>query len=145
ALGKEVFLDGVRKLALQTMDMLWMEHLEAMDYMRGSVNLRAYGQRDPLVEYKREGLRLFRDMQESTKAHFIELLPNIGVGAFAHEEQKLKEVHENARLIGDVARPADNASAGTIKREGEKVGRNDPCPCGSGKKFKKCHGATTQE
>ncbi|MCR4330807.1 MAG: preprotein translocase subunit SecA, partial [Patescibacteria group bacterium] len=83
ALGKEVFLDGVRKLALQTIDMLWMEHLEAMDYMRGSVNLRAYGQRDPLVEYKREGLRLFRDMQESTKSHFVELLPNIGAGAFA--------------------------------------------------------------
>ncbi len=145
ALGEEVFLDGARKLALQTIDMLWMEHLEAMDYMRSSVNLRAYAQRDPLVEYKREGLRLFRDMQESVKSHFLELVPNIGAGAFAHEEQKLKEVHENARLIGDVARPAENASAGTIKREGEKVGRNDPCPCGSGKKFKKCHGAAAQE
>ena len=145
-LGEEVFWDGVRKLALQTMDMLWMEHLEAMDYMRSSVNLRAYGQRDPLVEYKREGLRLFRDMQYSVKSHFMELLPNIGAGAFAHEEQKLKEVHENARLIGDVARPADNASAGTIKREGEKVGRNDPCPCGAKRpdgtpvKYKNCHG-----
>ena len=145
-LGEEVFWDGVRKLALQTMDMLWMEHLEAMDYMRSSVNLRAYGQRDPLVEYKREGLRLFRDMQDSVKSHFMELLPNIGAGAFAHEEQKLKEVHENARLIGDVARPTDNASAGTIKREGEKVGRNDPCPCGAKRpdgtpvKYKNCHG-----
>ena len=145
-LGEEVFWDGVRKLALQTMDMLWMEHLEAMDYMRSSVNLRAYGQRDPLVEYKREGLRLFRDMQDSVKSHFMELLPNIGAGAFAHEEQKLKEVHENARLIGDVARPTDSASAGTIKREGEKVGRNDPCPCGAKRpdgtpvKYKNCHG-----
>ena len=76
----------------------------------------------------------------------MELLPNIGAGAFAHEEQKLKEVHENARLIGDVARPTDNASAGTIKREGEKVGRNDPCPCGAKRpdgtpvKYKNCHG-----
>ncbi|MEK7152288.1 MAG: hypothetical protein AAB773_02545, partial [Patescibacteria group bacterium] len=91
-------------------------------------------------------LRLFRDMQDSVKSHFMELLPNIGAGAFAHEEQKLKEVHENARLIGDVARPTDNASAGTIKREGEKVGRNDPCPCGAKRpdgtpvKYKNCHG-----
>jgi len=147
ALGEEVFWEQARRLALQTFDMLWMEHLEVMDYMRSSVNLRAYGQRDPLVEYKREGLRLFREMQESVKYHIMELLPNMGAGAFAQEEQKLKEVHENARLIGGVARPKDGASAGTIKRDGEKVGRNDPCPCGkidptTGKplKYKKCHG-----
>jgi preprotein translocase subunit SecA len=87
-LGEEQFYGATRKLVLQVIDMLWMEHLEAMDYMRSSVNLRAYGQRDPLVEYKKEGTRMFKEMQESIKYHIIDLLPNIGAGAFAREAQK---------------------------------------------------------
>ncbi|MFC1721030.1 preprotein translocase subunit SecA [Patescibacteria group bacterium] len=144
AFGEEVFWETARKLALQVQDMLWMQHLEQMDYMRSSVNLRAYGQRDPLVEYKKEGLRLFRDLGESINAEIAHLLPNIGAGAFAREEQKLQEMRS------DIAVPQTSAAQANVENEvkevskpiinDSKVGRNDPCPCGSGKKYKKCHG-----
>lgn len=122
-LGEEEFTNTVQRLLLQITDMLWVEHLEMMDYMRGSVNLRAYGQRDPLVEYKKEGLRMFQEMEDSFIDHIARLLPNIGEGAFAPEEEKLTEVHENARLIGggDTASPSPPpAHVG-----GKKIGRND--------------------
>ncbi len=135
-LGADAFRENFRKLYLQVLDMLWVEHLEAMDYMRGSVNLRAYGQRDPLVEYKKEGLRLFRELEESTVQTVLRLMPNMGGVAESPEAVELKEVHESAQIIGS----ADSKGVpGTLR--GEKVGRNDPCPCGSGKKYKKCHGA----
>jgi preprotein translocase subunit SecA len=75
--GKERFLVVVRQLMLQTIDMFWVEHLEIMDYTRSSVNLRAYGQRDPLVEYKREGLRLFKEMQDAINAQILSLIPDL--------------------------------------------------------------------
>jgi len=149
-IGEENFYDAARKLVLQIIDMLWMEHLEAMDYMRSSVNLRAYGQRDPLVEYKKEGSRMFKDMQESVKFHIVELLPNIGAGAFAREEQKVREMRKDINFLGgssenqknsDAVATAPVTSSTPRKEDGTKVGRNDPCTCGSGKKYKKCHGA----
>ena len=146
-IGEESFYDAVRRLVLQIIDMLWMEHLEAMDYMRSSVNLRAYGQRDPLVEYKKEGSRMFKDMQESIKYHIVELLPNIGAGAFAREEQKVKEMRKDINFVGGSSENQQNqANTSAVKfaprkEDGTKVGRNDPCPCGSGKKYKKCCGA----
>lgn len=138
-LGESEFIVAARRMLLQTIDMLWVEHLEVMDYLRGSVNLRAYGQRDPLVEYKKEGLRMFKDMEESFEHHVRETLPQLGAGAFVREEQEMKEVHESARLIGG------NAASGSAAKQApasgvKKVGRNDPCPCGSGKKYKHCHG-----
>ena len=136
-LGDVAFREGFRKLYLQVLDMLWVEHLEAMDYMRGSVNLRAYGQRDPLVEYKKEGLRLFRELEESTVHTVLRLMPNMGGVMESPEAVDLKEVHEGAQIIGGSADSKGIASA----PRGEKVGRNDPCPCGSGKKYKRCHGA----
>ncbi len=145
-LGSGIFYDAARRLVLQIIDMLWMEHLEAMDYMRSSVNLRAYGQRDPLVEYKKEGLRMFKDMQESIKYHTIELLPNIGAGAFVEEEQRLEDKKESLNFIGGSSEnkqtetSTSNTNSSPVKKDGTKVGRNDPCPCGSGKKYKKCHG-----
>src|SRR3989344_5377555 len=81
-LGDAQFFALLRQLLLQTIDMLWVEHLEVMDYMRGSVNLRAYGQRDPLVEYRKEGLRLFKEMEETYIETVLRLLPNIGAEAF---------------------------------------------------------------
>jgi preprotein translocase subunit SecA len=145
-LGEEQFYDAVRRLVLQIIDMLWMEHLEAMDYMRSSVNLRAYGQRDPLVEYKKEGLRMFKEMQKSIKYHIIELLPNIDAGAFEREEQKVKEMRKDINFIGGSSENTQKISAVSSsttlrKSDGTKVGRNDQCPCGSGKKYKRCHGA----
>ncbi len=145
-LGEENFYGASRRLILQVIDMLWMEHLEAMDYVRSSVNLRAYGQRDPLVEYKKDGLRMFKEMQESIKHHIVELLPNIGAGAFAREEQKLKEKKEALNFLGGSSENKQTENITSVvsstlhKEDGTKVGRNDLCPCGSGKKYKKCCG-----
>jgi len=136
--GNEEFYNAARRLFLQTIDMYWVDHLEMMDYMRGSVNLRAYGQRDPLVEYKKEGLKMFKGMQESINGQIREMLPKIGAGAFKKEEEELKKTQENMRLIG-ASKTSDDKPKPVVAKE--EVGRNDPCPCGSGKKYKKCHGA----
>ena len=112
-------VEVLRRVILQTIDMFWLEHLEMMDYLRGSVNLRAYGQRDPLVEYKKDGLRYFRQMEESVK-------------------------HQVAEFVNalDLTRTPSPPSPSARRGLGEvrKVGRNEPCPCGSGKKYKHCHG-----
>ena len=109
-----------------------------MDYTRSSVNLRAYGQRDPLVEYKKEGLRLFKEMQAAINGKILDLLPHIAAGVVNQETVELKEVHEQAQTIGSGDGDKANAQASAPKKA--EVGRNDPCPCGSGKKYKKCHG-----
>jgi preprotein translocase subunit SecA len=120
--GEENFFKTVRFLMLQIIDMFWVDHLEMMDYMRSSVNLRAYGQRDPLVEYKNEGLRMFRQMEESIKRTLAEMVLRMGVQPIVRKEnQSFQPV------------------AGATRNKAQ-VGRNDPCPCGSGKKYKKCHG-----
>ncbi len=136
-LGEEEFYRIARIIMLQSIDMFWVDHLEMMDYLRGSVNLRSYGQRDPLVEYKREGLSLFKEMQGAINAQVISLLPHIGAGAFVAEEEKLKETQKGMKMAGAEGK-SDNSPV-QIKDKNE-VGRNDPCPCGSGKKYKKCHG-----
>ena len=134
-LGREMFLQAVRQLALQTLDTLWMEHLEAMDYLRGSVNLRAYGQRDPLVEYKKEGLRLYKDLEFSLFDTIFKHLERVAPAAVAFTPViDLSQIKEGGPESAQVS-PNDPASSVP------KVGRNDPCPCGSGKKYKNCHGA----
>ncbi|KKW12532.1 MAG: Protein translocase subunit SecA [Parcubacteria group bacterium GW2011_GWA2_49_9] len=156
-LGAE-FYPAISRLILQTIDLFWVEHLEVMDYLRGSVNLRAYGQRDPLVEYKREGLKLFKDMEENIVNQVLHVFPHVG-GAPIQEQVKLQEVHEQAQLIGSGDEESDAQHHGNIplnkggglgglsssrsepkNPDGSRIGRNDPCFCGSGKKYKKCHG-----
>ncbi len=145
--GREAFLSAVRIILLQTIDMYWVEHLEVMDYTRSSVNLRAYGQRDPLVEYKKEGLRLFREMNAAIKEQVARLIPHIQpvfngtpiASSTVPEGSSLKEVHENAQIIGAADSSSSKSNSQSIKKENE-PGRNDPCYCGSGKKYKKCHG-----
>ena len=135
-MGEEEFFKAERMLMLQIIDMFWVEHLEAMDYMRSSVRLRAYGQRDPLIEYKNEGLRMFRQLQYSIDEAVGKMALRAGAPMKA-EGQKMQEVHKSARLIG-----GNNQNQGVNQpTSGAKVGRNDPCPCGSGKKYKKCHGS----
>ena len=144
ALGGDFHLI-MRRVILQTIDMFWVEHLELMDYTRSSVNLRAYGQRDPLVEYKREGLRLFKEMEEAARAQVMRLIPNIVAGStslttgsiISTEQKNLREVERKAQEIGGSTSSPQAVFKGSDKKS---VGRNDPCPCGSGKKFKKCHG-----
>jgi len=153
--GREAFLSAVRIILLQTIDMYWVEHLEVMDYTRSSVNLRAYGQRDPLVEYKKEGLRLFKEMNAAMTAQVIKTIPHIvpvgqvqGAGGrvkgIGESQAQLKEVHESAQLIGDGDGSASLTSPSTLNPT-PSIGRNDLCPCGSGKKFKKCGALNTEE
>ncbi|MEX0916913.1 MAG: preprotein translocase subunit SecA [Candidatus Paceibacterota bacterium] len=118
-LGVDAFYNSARMVILQVIDTLWVEHLEGMDYLRGSVNLRAYGQRDPLIEYRKEGLRMFRELEASIDERILKTLPNIGGNAFVEEKKKLQEVHENARLIGQ------GSNAGASQKQGEKIGRNE--------------------
>lgn len=140
-LGDDVFLQVFRRLLLQSIDMFWVDHLELMDHLRGSVNLRAYGQRDPLVEYKKESLRLFREMNAAVLDNVIRIIPHVVSDAFRQEEERMKKVVEQAEIITQ-----DNK--GNSVPQGvavEKVGRNDVCPCGSGKKWKKCGEQNTEE
>ena len=124
-----------RSLCLQTFDMFWVEHLEQMDYLRSSVHLRAYVQRDPLVEYKKEGLRLFKQMESSIEETILNTMTRVDESVIKAEAQNQYEQIKNITLSdgsNEQSTPRVNAS---------EVGRNDPCPCGSGKKYKKCHGA----
>ena len=113
-------------VALRTIDMLWMNHLEEMEALRDSVRLRAYGQRDPLVEYKNEGHKMFQNLLRMIEDNIVQMLFR---ASLTKEPQ-----YQTAQALQGGAPAFAKASAG------KKVGRNDPCPCGSGKKFKKCHG-----
>ena len=143
-LGDEAFFETVRRIVLYTNDALWMEHLEAMDYLRSSVNLRAYGQREPIVEYKKEGLAMFKEMEEVLKEQVFSLISTITEPAQGKEtqtRQTLVASHtEPSELGGPKVRPESDSDT-----RSENVGRNDPCPCGAinpatGEvyKYKKC-------
>lgn len=135
-LGEELFIEGARSLLLQIIDMSWANHLEMMEYMRSSVRLRAYGQRDPLIEYKNEGFKMFREMQESIKEHFSHMIFRMQITPAQERARHFHEHHPQAARIGQ----SNGLKQPSEKFSSEKVGRNDPCPCGSGKKYKKCHG-----
>jgi preprotein translocase subunit SecA len=132
-LGVEKFIEAFRNIYLQALDMLWVEHLEAMDHMRSSVNLRAYGQRDPLQEYKKEGLHLFRALEGTLHSQVLSIIPHIAEEIKTEEQKNLQEIHNQATLITNQAKGGESAQINA-----DKVGRNDPCPCGSGKKYKHC-------
>ena len=136
-LGIDQFYQSARMLYLQTIDMFWMEHLEGMEYMRSSVSLRSYGQRDPLVEYKKEGLRMYKQMEQSVTEEMYRLLPHLigpSMKVTEVEMKNLEAIKEGAQSLG-----AEDGSSKAASPD-QKIGRNDPCYCGSGKKFKHCHG-----
>lgn len=139
-IGEVTFFETVRRIALYTTDTLWMEHLEAMDYLRGSVNLRAYGQREPIVEYKKEGLFMFKEMEEAFKEQTASLIStintdvvqNIQIETSSDTKQTLVTSHNEPSELGGVKEklsqePFLRGQVGGIKE----VGRNDPCPCGA--------------
>ncbi len=115
-LGSTGFVQAIRHIILQTIDMFWVEHLEAMDYLRSSVNLRAYGQRDPFVEYKREGLMLFKSLIHSINTQVMSLLPNIGEVKESSDTKPLNTIESDARGI---------LGTDTVQSVGDKKGRND--------------------
>jgi preprotein translocase subunit SecA len=130
---KEAVRHVFRVMLLQVVDTLWMDHLDAMEYLRSSVNLRAYGQRDPLVEYKKEGLRMFKGLEATLRAELIAFIENVD-GFFATQQMQTPNQNDFVQVIPEVIeKPSTIVSAAD-----DKHGRNDPCPCGSGKKVKKC-------
>ena len=142
-IGDKAFLEVVRRIALYTTDSLWMEHLEAMDYLRSSVNLRAYGQREPIVEYKKDGLSMFKEMEKTFEDQVFSFVGSIDTDAVnvqaetGESRQTLVTSHAESSELGDKRDLPTNKI--------EDVGRNDPCPCGAinpstGEvyKYKKC-------
>ncbi len=114
----EHFNSVAKLISLRTLDMLWIEHLENMEYLRDSVRLRAYGQQDPLVEYKNEGHKMFRDLLSTMESMTA----------------------SNILKVGLTQTPQQPLNQPVRSKANQEIGRNDPCYCGSGKKYKKCHG-----
>jgi len=142
-LTTEVMRWHERMILLQVVDQNWKLHLLAMDDLKEGIGLRGYGQKDPLVEYKKESYLMFQDMMnriDQEALRFLYLMQPV------QEEEQVKEIERKQRKqqAEMILQGADDGSAAAVKtvvRTGEKVGRNDPCPCGSGKKYKKCCGA----
>ncbi|MEN9881301.1 MAG: hypothetical protein RLZZ308_484 [Candidatus Parcubacteria bacterium] len=132
--SKEAVRNIFRIMMLQVIDTLWMEHLDQMEHLRSTVNLRAYGQRDPLVEYKKEGLRAFRSLESTLHNELIVFLENID-GFFAAQQAQREESSGFVKVIPETASKQNDSG---IAHDKAKAGRNDMCPCGSGKKVKKC-------
>jgi preprotein translocase subunit SecA len=144
-LGEENMRQAEKVVALRTIDSLWLGHLEEMDYLRDSVKLRAYGQQDPLVEYKNEGRRMFEELIHAVEENIaktimqVELAPHPSTGS----GQDSLMNHQHVRYSGPASSTANSAPAqqgqgGQNAQSSPKIGRNDPCPCGSGLKYKRC-------
>ena len=137
-----------RQVMLQVLDNLWKEHLSNMDQLRQGIGLRAYAQKNPKQEYKRESFQLFEQLLDNIKYETIKFLSQLkiaGADELERMQQQRREQAEQANFQHDdssaLAEPAPAASSPQpATRQGPKVGRNDPCPCGSGKKYKQCHG-----
>ena len=127
----EQFREFERVILLKVIDKKWMDHIDDMDQLRQGVGLQAYGQRDPLVEYRMSGFDMFDEMSQNIKEETIRLLFHVRV------EQKV-EREQVANVTG--TNKDDSVQKGPVKRDTAKVYPNDPCPCGSGKKYKQCCG-----
>ena len=178
-IGREILQRVERDIMLQVVDQQWKDHLYSLDHLKEGIGLRGYGQRDPLVEYKKESFQMFQAMKDRVDEEIVSYLwrlrpvisedappvaavrqvprqslimnnpsadtPAFGAmpstfGATAAAQSQAAHRHhapQPARVGGD------DAEVKTVRHEGPKVGRNDPCPCGSGKKYKKCHGAAS--
>jgi preprotein translocase subunit SecA len=151
AVGEQVLRQFEKAVMLQTLDSHWKEHLASMDYLRQGIHLRSFAQKNPKQEYKRESFELFSDMLDNLKIEVISILSRVQV-----QEQKDVEAVEAQRRRAEAEKVFEHKSASavseaapeaqgeqkpqTVQRQGPKVGRNDPCPCGSGKKYKQCCG-----
>ena len=144
-----------KQIMLQVLDTLWKEHLATMDHLRQGIHLRAYAQKNPKQEFKRESFELFEELLTNLKYEVVKFLSHVQIQSrdeaeaierqrreAAAREQLAFQHAEAAGIAGDeqAAEGAEPATPGTFTREEPKVGRNEPCPCGSGKKYKQCHG-----
>ena len=152
-IGSEMMRRVEKGVMLEVLDSLWKEHLAAMDYLRKGIGLRGYAQKNPKQEYKRESFELFTDLLERVKFDVISRLSTMQIreepdlSEFEHHEQpEMEYQHDGVNALGDDGSSSDEADDDTenkaqpFVREGQKIGRNQPCPCGSGKKYKQCCG-----
>jgi preprotein translocase subunit SecA len=149
--GADVFKQVEKAIVLKTIDTLWMNHLDEIDYLREGIGLRGYGQRDPLVEYKREAFHLFSHLMDNVRSTVVKTIFKIALMPNQQQQMQMEAepknvqyqgAEENATQFG-AAQKEENGEAPAPQKpiiNDNKVGRNDPCPCGSGKKYKKCHG-----
>ncbi len=135
--GKELMDYLLKVIMLQAIDSHWKEHLLSMDHLKEGIGLRGYGQKDPVREYQREGYEMFMEMISEIKMDTLEKLCLVKI----QREEEVEEIRQQQKQDYILSRGEDVPASQTVKREGQKVGRNDPCPCGSGKKYKKCCGA----
>ncbi len=127
----------MKVIMLQAIDSHWKEHLLAMDHLKEGIGLRGYGQKDPVREYQKEGYDMFMDMIARVKEETVQKLCMVQI----RREEEVQQIEEKQRRDYVLSRGEDTPAPATVKREAAKVGRNDSCPCGSGKKYKKCCGA----
>lgn len=132
-LGSDTMRELERYIMLKIVDQKWMDHIDAMDQLREGIGLRAYGQRDPVIEYKFEGYEMFQDMIKNIQEDTLRYLFRVQVKAAPERRQKTYSMSYSHN---------DDAEKPQPVRKQKKIGRNAPCPCGSGKKYKKCCGRT---
>ncbi len=152
---KEYVRQFERGVMLQTLDNHWREHLAALDHLRQGIHLRGYAQKNPKQEYKREAFELFSGLLDVVKREVTEKLMLVRVQTEREVEQAAEQVehgpepknvqyhHADYEEALETAQAGDNTAVQPFVRQGQKIGRNDPCPCGSGKKYKQCHGRLT--
>ena len=162
--GKESFASFERSITLQMLDQHWREHQAALDHLRQGIHLRGYAQKQPKQEYKREAFELFGSLIDRVRADVVKILMNVRIQTQEEIQQAEQQIEAEAERRAEAARarhsefgtavseeptdvetltlpePAEEQKAQPFKRFGDKIGRNDPCPCGSGKKYKQCHG-----
>ena len=134
--GQELMNYLMKVIMLQAIDTHWKEHLLAMDHLREGISLRGYAQKDPVREYQREGYEMFMEMIYHIKMDTLEKLCMVKI----QREEEVEEIRQKQKQDYVLSRGEDTPKAQTAKRASSKVGRNDSCPCGSGKKYKKCCG-----
>jgi preprotein translocase subunit SecA len=134
--GEALMQHLMKMIMLQSIDTQWKDHLLAMDHLKEGIGLRGYGQKDPVREYQKEGYAMFMEMIYRIKADTLQKLCGVQI----QREQDYEEMQEKQRQDYIMSRGEDTPETKTVKREHDKIGRNDPCSCGSGKKYKKCCG-----
>ncbi|MEI7447640.1 MAG: SEC-C metal-binding domain-containing protein, partial [Burkholderiales bacterium] len=164
--GREGFAGFERSIMLQSIDQRWREHLSALDHLRQGIHLRGYAQKNPKQEYKREAFELFESMLQTIRSEVVKILMNVRIQSAEEAQQVEEQVEQRAEAsygqasythsefsaapdadpeavalaVQEAPTAPDDDKAQPFQRFGTKVGRNDPCPCGSGKKYKQCHG-----
>ena len=136
--GEEIFRELERTVMLQIVDQKWMDHIDAMDQFRRGIGIRAYGQQNPIQAYKMEGYDMFEEMIASIQEDVVRRLYHLRRERLPQFSEKERQILRESR--GENGEPEKPTTA----KKGDEVGRNDPCPCGSGKKYKKCCGKNNE-